>query len=197
MPISKFPIFSDMTACGIIGRMSSIFEIIRDELIASTPKEYNCHLQFVHFLAKEFQKLKGGDVEVIEIAAIAHDYGRVPDGDNTFHAEIGAERIAVRLTEVHYDTEKTKHIARCVRMHNKDVGFKSIEEEIVMNADRLSKIAYFEAFMLMVKKESFQDRTKWAIKHLDQSYNKATFLDIRAQYEHMYLNKRNLYGMVL
>jgi HD superfamily phosphodiesterase len=177
--------------------MESTFEIIKKEIIVMMPKEYFCHLQFVHRMAVEFQRLKGGDLEIIELAAIAHDCGRVDEGDNSMHAEIGAEKIASRLAALNYDRDKLRRVARCVLMHNKESGFESIEEEIIMNADHISKVLYHEAFMLMVKKESFQDRAKWAIKYLDKGYNKATFQDIKAEYANIYQSKRKIYESVL
>lgn len=60
-------------------------------------KEYFCHLQFVEDRASFLQLEKGGDIEVIKIASIAHDIGRVEDADNSDHAREGADKIKLLL----------------------------------------------------------------------------------------------------
>lgn len=69
----------------------------------------------VHEVAIDLQQRYGGDLEVIKIAAIAHDIGRVEDGDNSRHPEIGAEKIIPWLQEFAYEHEEAKPlIARCI-----------------------------------------------------------------------------------
>ena len=59
-------------------------------------------------------------------------------------------------------------ICNCTQKHNGHYGFETIEEEIVANADSASKILFHEAFMLMCKKESFQEKAAWGIKYLEK-----------------------------
>jgi len=174
-----------------------MFEIVKAEIIRYMPKEYFCHLQFVHQVACELQKEKGGDLEVIKIASIAHDYGREEDADNSQHPEIGSLKIKAFLLQHNYSSEKSEHIARCTLMHNKESGFGSIEEEVVANADQLSKLIYHEAFMLLVKKDTYMDRAVWGLKYLDKGFNKATFADVKERYRALYEAKKQTFEQVL
>lgn len=170
----------------------SIIEKITVRVKKEFPKEYICHLIFVRDVALDLSREKGGDREIIEIAAIAHDIGRVQDGDNSLHAEIGSERIIQWLKEFEYDNGKIHKVSRCVLMHNKTDGFESIEEEIVSNADHLSKLLYLDMFMLMCKKDNYIEKAKWGLKYIEKGYNKLTFSDIKIKYNLLYdeLKKR-------
>jgi HD superfamily phosphodiesterase len=172
-------------------------EKIREYIIGYMPKEYYCHIQFVHKVACELQEEKGGNREVVEIASIAHDCGRVDGADNSQHPEIGAEKIKPVLAELGMNESMILHISRCILMHNKTEGFESIEEEIVANADQISKIIYHEAFMLLVKKETFDERARWAVKYLDKGFQNATFEDLKKRYHDMYMKKRAVFTRVL
>jgi len=174
-----------------------MFTVVKKEIIAYMPKEYYCHLQFAHLVACDLQKQKGGDLEIIEIAAIAHDYGRVPEGDNANHAEIGSEKIKAFLLAQNYAIGKVEQVATCTLMHNKKIGFSSLEEEIVANADQLSKLLYHEAFMLLVKKETYQDRALWALKYLDKGFQSISFTEIREQYRPLYESKKAVFEKIL
>jgi len=106
----------------------------------------------------------------------------VADGDNSLHPKIGSEKIIPWLKEFNYDEKKIPAISRCILMHNKTAGFQSIEEEIVSNADHLSKLLYLDMFMLMCKKDNYVDKAKWGLKYIEKGYNKLTFSDIKEEY---------------
>lgn len=175
----------------------NFFDLVKEEIIQYMPKEYYCHLQFVHKVACELQEEKGGDREVIEISAIGHDYGRVADGDNSNHAEVGSEKLRTFLLEQGYPSDKADHVARCTLMHNKESGFESIEEEIIANADQLSKVIYHEAFMLMVKKDTYHERANWGLTYLDKGFHKATLADTKERYRPHYEEKKRIFEQVL
>lgn len=161
-------------------------------------KEYACHLVFVHKVAVELQQRYGGDLEVIEIAAMAHDIGRVEDGDNSMHPEIGATKIIPWLQEFAYENEEAKSlIARCILMHNKVDGFQGIEEEIISNADGLSKLLYHDMFMLMCRKDNYLDKAKWGLKYIEKGYSKLTLPGLREEYKGLYEGLKGRYEGVL
>lgn len=160
-------------------------------------KEFDCHLQFVRDIALDLQKVHGGDPEVIHIAAIAHDFGRVEDGDNTNHAELGAQKIIPHLESLGMDADKIEKIAQCIRIHESISSFSAIEGEIVANADRLSKITAHSAFMLMVKKEGHLDRAKWGLKYLEKNYDKLTLPGLREKYDELFKSLQSTYRRVI
>ncbi len=174
-----------------------VFDLVKEEIIRYMPIEYYCHLQFVLKVARELHAVKGGDLHIIETGAICHDYGRGHDGDNSMHAEVGSEKIKVFLQKHGCSIDVANHIARCTLMHNKTTGFETIEEEIVANADQLSKVIYHDAFMLLVKKETFQERARWGLKYLEKGFNNSTFTDIREAYRPLYEQKKQIFESVL
>ncbi|MFZ2555461.1 MAG: HD domain-containing protein [Minisyncoccia bacterium] len=160
-------------------------------------KEFDCHLQFVRDIALELQKEYGGETEVIHIAAIAHDFGRIESGDNTDHPERGAQKIIPHLEKLGVSADRVEKIARCIRMHESLSGFTSIEEEIVANADRLSKITAHGAFMLMVKKETYLDRAKWGLKYIEKNYDMLTLPGLRQKYQEPFKSIQDVYSSVI
>lgn len=176
--------------------MSPVFAALEAAVAAYMPKEYCCHLTYTLTVARELQAQYGGDLEIIELAAIAHDFGRVPEGDNSMHAELGAPKVEAFLIREGYPAERAVRVARCVFMHNKNEGFETIEEEVVMNADRISKVIHHEAFILLSKKQTVPDRARWALKYLDKGMM-VTLPGLKEKYEALYQQKRAVYDAVL
>ena len=175
----------------------TIFEKIKIRVKEQFPKEYACHLLFVLEVALDLNKRKGGDREIIEIASIAHDIGRVQGGDNHFHAEASSEKIIIWLKELGYNDKKISMITRCVMMHNKTERFHSIEEEIVSNADSLSKFMYHDMFMLMCEKDNYLDRARWGLKYIEKGYIKLTFPDLKEEYRPLYEKLKKRYESIV
>ena len=160
-----------------------IAERIEGRVRQELEKEFDCHLQFVRDIALGLQKEYGGDPETIHIAAIAHDFGRVEDGDNKDHPERGATKLIPYLGELGMDQNKIEKIAQCIREHEQVSGFSSVESEIVANADRLSKVLTHSAFMLMIKRETYLERAKWGLKYLERDYSKLTLPGLQEKHK--------------
>ena len=178
--------------------MNNVFETLRERVRTQFPKEYVCHIYFVHAAAVVLQKQYGGDLEIIELASMAHDIGRTADGDNSLHPEIGAEKIISWLSELRYDSqEKIPLIARCILMHNKIKGFQSLEERIVCSADNLSKLLYLDMFMLMCKKDSYLEKAKWGLKYIEKGYARLVLPGLKEEYKSLYESLKTRYERVL
>lgn len=175
----------------------TILERLKERVKEQFPKEYACHILFVHEVAVDLQKKYGGDDEVIEIAAVTHDIGRVEDGDNSLHPEIGSEKIAPWLMELGYDGSKGSQISRCILMHNKTEGFQSVEERIVCSADNLSKLLYLDMFMLMCKKDAYKEKAAWGLKYIEKGYAKLVLPGLQEEYAPLYERLRARYERVL
>ena len=177
--------------------MENIFEKLRNRVREQFPKEYACHVFFVHKVALDLQKKYGGDLEIIELAAITHDIGRVEDGDNSLHSEIGSEKIIPWLKEFGYSEEKTPLIARCVLMHNKTAGFQSLEEKVVCSADNLSKLLYLDMFLLMCKKDTYLGKAEWGLKYIEKGYAKLALPGLKEEHKALYESLKERYQHVL
>ncbi|MDO8489833.1 MAG: HD domain-containing protein [bacterium] len=177
--------------------MITFFEKLKELVREQFPKEYACHVLFVYEIAMDLQKKYGGDLEVIELASIAHDIGRVEDSDNSLHPEIGSKKIIIWLREFEYNEDKIPHIARCILMHNKTEGFQSIEEKIVCSADNLSKLLYLDIFMLMCKKDTYLEKAKWGLKYIEKGYAKLVLPELREEYKPLYESLKKRYESIL
>lgn len=82
-------------------------------------------------------------------------------------------------------------------MHNKIDGFQSLEEEIISNADGLSKLLYHDMFMLMCKKDNYLDKTKWGLKYIEKGYSKLTLPGLKEEYKGLYESLKRRYENVL
>jgi len=177
--------------------MSPIFEKLKHRVHEQFPKEYVCHIVYVHEIAVELQKKYGGDLEIIELASIAHDIGRVAEGDNSLHPEIGSEKIIPWLQEFGYDSNRIPQISRCILMHNKTEGFTTIEEKIICTADNLSKLLYLDMFMLMCKKDTYIEKAKWALKYIEKGYSQIVFPELQEKYASLYHDLKLRYEKIV
>jgi putative nucleotidyltransferase with HDIG domain len=168
-----------------------------DLLIPEMTKEYQCHVQFVVKIAVDLAKKMGADVKIVEIAALFHDVGRGKEKENEEHPESGArivEEIIDRLTP---DILEKEIILNCIKNHSGKKPVTTTEEKIIITADGASKIIYHQAFMLMCKKESFEERAAWGLKHLEKDINKIIFSEFKKEIEPIYKKYREIYGEVI
>lgn len=175
--------------------MVNRFEQVKKLVYQKFPKEFHCHLQFVLETALNLQQIHGGDLEVIKAAAIAHDFGRQEGQNNDNHPQLGAALIEPHLQEYGYSPKEIELIKSCIA-YSPEKQFRSIEEEIVYNADQASKILHHNAFMLMVKKETWQDRARWGLKYIDR-LERITFPDLKEKCLPNYQQFRSIYLAVL
>ena len=179
------------------GRREMLVDEVRKIIKERSPKEYACHLQFVHELAVTLQREYGGNDLVIQTAALIHDYARQEGKDNSRHPEEGAIEVVPVLERLGYTPNDIAMVSRCVLMHDKTKGFESLEEEIVANADQLSKLTHHAAFVLMSKKDTWREKTEWALKYLDKGYNNLTLGGLKERYRDAYLTQREIYLQAL
>jgi len=177
--------------------MENILKKIEKQVKEEFGKEYACHLKIVQKIAIDLQKKFGGDLDIIKLVAVAHDIGRVQDGDNELHAERGSLRIKEWLKDEDIAVDTINKISRCVLMHNKTKGFKSLEGEIIRNADLLSKVVGHQEFMLMCKKDNYIDKAKWGLKHIEKGYTNLTIPTLKNEYKTVYEKIKRKYEDIL
>ncbi len=173
------------------------YNLVLNEVLSKFKKEYFCHLIYVEKTALTLQEKLWGDLEIIRIAAIWHDIWRVDWWDNSLHPEKWAEIIYDLLMREWYDKVKAQQVARCTLMHNKIKWFESLEEQIVSNADTLSKLLYNDMFMLMCKKEDYISKARWGLKYIEKWYNNLTFDFLKVEYKDLYTDLQNRYSLII
>ena len=136
-----------------------IIEIVRRHVLDKYSKEesyqgmitYNVHVKYVVKYSKELAKKLNADEEIVEIAALLHDIGRI-DGTNENHHEVGAEYAEEFLIKNGYDKEKTVIVKNCILSHRGSVKIerKSIEAECVASADAMAHFGDIPAMFYWV-----------------------------------------------
>lgn len=133
-------------------------------------KEYFCHVQFVVKLGLKLAEEHNGDKKVVEISCLLHDIGRDQEIIDETHQEAG-KRIVEPLLESMDLTETQKiMILKCILNHSGKLPIEYEEEKIIITADSATKVLQHEAFMLLCKKETPEEKLKWALKFLNSGF---------------------------
>ncbi len=173
----------------------SLKNAVLDVILRDKSKEYNCHIKFVVEIALKLANEFKCDRQTVEIAALLHDIGRDQEKGAETHPEAG-ERIASKLIEeISPGLPEKEIILSCIRNHGSNG--KSVEEKIIASADAASKVIYHLAFMLMCKKDTFEERAEWGLKYLEKGMKKISILSLRKQASSYYKEYRKIYKQVL
>ena len=131
-------------------------------------------IKYSKLLAKEID----ADIELVEIAALLHDYSGIRyyslHEQHQIHSSIDAEEI---LRRFNYSGEKIKIIKEAILSHRGSIKaeVKSREARCLINADAMSHIDQVVSLLYYVfNKEnmSIEDGKKWVRKKLNRSWDK-------------------------
>jgi uncharacterized protein len=112
------------------------------------------HIVYVVGYAKMLAEKAGADVEIVEIAALLHDYAGIKDhalsGDHHIH---GAKEAEALLKTLDYPGERIERVKECILCHRGSVPREksSVEARCVADADAMAHFAtlpslYYLAF---------------------------------------------------
>lgn len=149
-----------------------IVEIVRTHVLEKYSQKkdyqgmitYNIHVQYVVKYAKELAQRLNGDEEIVEIAALLHDIGRI-DGTDENHHEVGAEYAEKFLRSNDYDNDKIKIVKNCILAHRGSVKIArdTVEAECIASADAMAHFgdipAMFYWVYVFLDKEIEEGRT--------------------------------------
>jgi len=150
-------------------------------------------VKYAKFLA---QKLKA-DEEIVEIAALLHDYAcGVDENLYTEHHIHGARLAEELLKEFDYPIEKIERVKSCILSHraSKNIPKESIEAEIVASADSLSHFDNVHSllYLAFVKhKMGVSEGTKWVLDKLERSWNRLTLPEAKEMIREKYKSIKN------
>lgn len=142
--------------------------------------DYKYHISVVVQNALKLAKLKGADLEIVEVAALLHDIGRVsglkPSGNNEHHIT-GAKIAREYLESIKYPKEKADKIVSCILAHRgskEDYTPQTIEEIIIYNADATSHLySFLDLFKeFLLREGDFESTIALMDKKIDRAWNK-------------------------
>ena len=101
------------------------------------------HIVYVVKYAKELAEKLNADTEVVEIAALLHDYAGIKDSslaeDHHIHGALEADRI---LTEFGYPQDRIQRVKDCILSHRGSVLSERLtpEAECIASADAMTHV---------------------------------------------------------
>jgi putative nucleotidyltransferase with HDIG domain len=158
-------------------KVSQIRQYVKEQYHES---DYKYHILVVVRNALKLAKLKNANLEIVEIAALLHDIGRVsglkPSGDNEHHIT-GAKIAGEYLGSIKYPKEKAEKVISCILAHRgskDDYTPQTIEEIIIYNADATSHLySFLDLFKeFLLKEGDFESTVILMGKKIDRAWNK-------------------------
>jgi len=136
------------------------------------------HIVTVVNFACELAETSGADVEIVQLAALLHDYAGISREEwIADHHTKGAELAGQILSELDYPTEKVAAVQHCIISHraSKNIPRETLEAEILASADAMAHFANVSSLLYMVytkKGMSSDDGVEWVLSKLARSWEK-------------------------
>lgn len=136
------------------------------------------HIVHVVRWGRLLARLCGGDQEIVELAALLHDYAAVKDeslyAEHHIHGPLEAEKL---LQSRGYPQRKIDAVKYCIATHRASVPAQrqSIEAQCLADADAMAHIEQVPSLMRMVFVErglGIDEGTRWVRAKLERSWSK-------------------------
>ncbi len=131
----------------------------------------------INWSRKLGKKLKA-DLEILELAAIFHDYASILDRKNDEnHHFLSASLAEDFLKRYNFPEGKIRHVQACIRNHrgSKKRNHRSIESEILASADAMSHFSELASMFFLafhVKEKDTKEGSIWLKGKLHRSWKK-------------------------
>ena len=136
------------------------------------------HILYVIEYGKLLAEQLGANEEIVEIAALLHDYASIKDEslyrDHHLHSPLEAERI---LREIRYPEEKIQAVKQCIASHRASTGAERTTPEAIClaSADAMAHIDQMPSLLYLAFVRfgmSIDDGTTWVREKLVRSWQK-------------------------
>lgn len=138
--------------------------------------DWKYHILPVIKYAKDLAKAYELGEEVVELAALLHDIGRIEMKDDEEHHIIGIPRAKKILREHNYSEEVIKQVLHCIESHRTSKGPKpkTMLAKIITNADAM---AHFDALPVFfywraTQGKSFEEIVRWVDEKIEKDWHK-------------------------
>ena len=166
---------------------------INDLVEKECKKESNCfgygiwshHIIPVVKYAKLLAKKLNADVEVVELAALLHDYASIKNKDFYEDHHVYSARFAEEiLVEFNYTKDKIEKVKKCILNHrgSKHEEKNTLEEKIVADADSMAHFDNIGSLFYLAffsHEMSIDEGNDWLTDKLKQSWNKLSLEESR------------------
>lgn len=136
------------------------------------------HITFVVKYSKSLAEILGADKEIVELAALLHDYAGIIDKamykDHHIFGAIEAEKL---LNGFEYPEDKIAKVKECILQHRGSIeSVKSTKESIcIASADAMAHIDQMPSLLHLAyckKNMSVNEGATWVLNKLQRSYYK-------------------------
>jgi hypothetical protein len=136
------------------------------------------HIVYVVEYGKLLAQQLSADAEIVELAALLHDYASIKDeslyGNHHLHGPLEAERI---LRELDYPGEKIRTVKQCIASHraSTDVERTTPEAVCLASADAMAHIDQVPSLLYLAFVRfgmSIDEGTAWVREKLARSWQK-------------------------
>lgn len=136
------------------------------------------HIRVVVRYGHELSALTGADPEIVEFAALLHDFAGIRDvALETEHHLHGADEARRLLASLAYPPERTERVAACILTHRARSGDApgSLEARCVASADALAHLTQVPSLLRLAYDErglGVDESAAWVLAKLKRSYAK-------------------------
>ncbi|MHA1960743.1 MAG: HD domain-containing protein [Candidatus Thorarchaeota archaeon] len=144
------------------------------------PGYWTHHVLPVVEYSKLIAKRHGADEEIVELAALLHDYASIKDlGLAEEHHFYGAREARAILTRLDYPSERTDHVCQCILSHHekRHSVCSTVESQCVKDGDAL---AHFDSISsvfhsaYIVHHLDVGAAMRWTLRKLARNWDKAS-----------------------
>ena len=170
--------------------IEKIREIVRNECEKKDWGDWEYHVTIVVKYSKFLAEKLNADKEVVELAALLHDIGRVKFGPKD-HEITGSSEAEQILKEFNYSQDVIDKVKHCIDTHRADKTStrNTIEAEIIANADAMSHFDAVPALLrtsLRINDDNLDKAMKWVSKKIERDWEDMTLPIVREMMKDKY-----------
>lgn len=132
------------------------------------------------------------DKEIVEIAALLHDYSSVLNKDLYSEHHIHSAKLAEDiLKKYNYPKERIKKVKQCIVSHraSKNIPKETLEAQIIADADSLAHFDNIGSMLYLafvIHKMSSDKGTRWVLDKLERDWRRLTLSESKEIIEEKY-----------
>lgn len=137
--------------------------------------DWKYHIVPVVKYAKKLAKKYKVDKEIVELAALLHDIGRVDIKHDEDHHIVGIPEAEKILRKFKYPEKVIKEVKHCVASHRTSKGPKprTLIAKIIANADAMAHFDILPVFFWWRHgREDFEETVKWVKNKIEKDWQK-------------------------
>ncbi|MFC1629942.1 HD domain-containing protein [Patescibacteria group bacterium] len=144
----------------------------------------------------KFSKILAGklnaDKEIVEVAALLHDYSSVLNKDLYLEHHIHSAKLAEDILKKYsYSEERVERVKQCIISHraSKNIPKETVEAQIIADADSLAHFDNIGSMLYLafvIHKMDSEKGTKWVLDKLERDWNRLTLSESKKIIEEKY-----------